>query len=489
MIARRGMPVPYGILPEAEIQEFKRKALEVLEETGVFYEFVDALEVLEGVGCRIDYTRRLAFFPAQVVEEAVASAPKSITLYDREGNPHAHLEGNNVHFDPGSSAVHFLNSDGLAVDSSGEDLASIVRVTDALEHIALQSTAVVACEVAKEVGDSYRLYIVLKNSTKPIVTGAFTASGAEDMKEILVTVRGSLEALKKKPMAIMDVCPSSPLRWTNTGTQNIMDISRWGIPVEFLCMPMSGASTPVTLAGTIVCHVAENLSGLVLAQAVNPGAPVVWGGGPMVFDMRYGTTPMSAIEAMMMSMAACQVGKALGLPTHAMGCLSDSKVVDVQAGLESGMGALLAGMAGVNVISGPGILDFVGTQCLEKLVVDNEICGMVLRFLKGIEMDDDAFGIDVIRNIGPGGDFLNTSHTRRWFREEVQLPGACIDRQDRKAWHEAGSTTALTRANRQVKDILASHKPRPLERETERALDAAIKKVARRHGVPYLPRR
>ena len=488
-VGRVALPIPLRMLPEEDIHEFKAKAMEILAETGVFFETPEALEALEAYGCTVDYQQRVALFPGEVIEKALATAPNSITLYDREGNPHAFLEGNNVYFDPGSSAVHFLNSDGLAVDSSGEDLANIARLTDALENIALQSTAVVAGEVAKEVGDSYRLYTVLKNSTKPLISGAFTVNGIEDTKELLVAVRGSLDELRAKPLAVMDVCPSSPLRWTNVACKNIMDLAKYGMPVEFLSMPMAGASTPVTLAGTVICHVAENLSGLTLAQAVTPGTPVIWGGGPMVFDMRYGTTPMCAMEAMMMATAAAQVGKALGLPTHTHGCLSDSKVVDVQAGLESAMGALLAGMTGVNVISGPGMLDFVGTQSLEKLVLDNEICGMVLRYLKGIEMDEDAMALDVIKGIGPGGDFLNTAHTRRWFKKEVTIPGLPIDRQDRKAWHEAGSMKALVRATRHVQQILSSNRPRPLDRAVERALDNTMKQVARRHGVTYLPLR
>ena len=157
-----------------------------------------------------------------------------------------------------------------------------------------------------------------------------------------------------------------PLKWTHISSQNIIDCARNGLPLETVSMPMPGAATPATLAGSIVVHTAETLSGVVLAQVINPGTPVIYGGAPVHFDMRTGTTPLSAIEATMIAAAYAQMGKYYGMPTHTYACLSDSMIIDTQAGLETSMSGIVAQLAGINVISGVGGLEFVSTVSLRN---------------------------------------------------------------------------------------------------------------------------
>ena len=199
-------------------------------------------------------------------------------------------------------------------------------------------------------------------------------------------------------------------------------------------MPMPGAASPATLSGSILVHTAETLSGLVLAQCVSPGTPVIYGGAPVHFDMRFGTTPLSAMEATMIAAAYAQMGKYFGLPTHTYAGLSDAKVIDTQAGLETGMSGVVAQLAGINMISGAGALDFVSCISLEKLVIDNEICGLALRLDRGVDCSEEAMAAELVARLGPGGDYLTTDHTFAWFKKEPYTPSPVIDRRDRNNW-------------------------------------------------------
>jgi trimethylamine--corrinoid protein Co-methyltransferase len=182
------------------------------------------------------------------------------------------------------------------------------------------------------------------------VTGTFRVEGFKPMHDMLVAIRGSEDALAEKPLAIFDACPSPPLKWSNLTAQSLIDCARTGIPSELVSMGLTGATSPVTIAGTLVQHTVENLSGVVICQLAKKGTPVIFGGSPASFDMRKGTTPMGAIETMMIDSAYAQIGKYLNLPTHAYMALSDSKINDAQAGFESGIGAVVAALSGINVV-------------------------------------------------------------------------------------------------------------------------------------------
>ena len=325
--------------------------------------------------------------------------------------------------------------------------------------------------------DRYRLYIVLKNSTKPVITGAFTVDGVRDMKEILTIVMGE-EELVKKPIAIFDVCPFSPLIWNKVTSQNLIDCSKSMIPAEIVPMPLAGALSPATLAGTLVQHTAEALSGIVLAQLTNPKAPIIYGGSSSIFDMRYGTTPMGAIGSIMIQCSCSEIGKYLGLPVHAYLGLSDSKAVDAQSGFESGIGIIMGTLAGINVISGPGMLDFESCQSFEKLIIDNEICGQALRLSKGIEVSKETLAIDLIKDIAHDGNFLTDKHTMNWFKKEQYIPKLVLDR-DRRSDRKYDPKGINKRAKMLAKRLLAEHKLEPLDQDVERRLDDFMKNLMR----------
>jgi len=479
-----GAAVVFTVLSRSEVEEIHDAAFRVLSECGVFIDYRRALEHLAERGADVDFSSGRVRFPPALVEKALQTCPGSFKLYDREGNEALVVGGDRVHFATGSCAVRYQEGDS-ARPSRAEDLVRLVRVADALPEVQLQSTAVVASEAPKTLGDTYRLYLVLANSSKPVITGAFSEQGLWDMKSILDAV--TLGRTEEAPCAVFDVCPTCPLKWTANTAANVMDGAAAGLPLEFASMPMPGATAPVTLAGSVVIHTAETLSGVVLAQTVRPGARLVWGGAPLQFDMRYGTTPLSAVEATLIAVATAQMGRYYGLPTHTYAALSDSKVVDAQAGAETALSGLLAALARINLIAGVGALDFVATQSCEKLVLDAEVCGMIQRVLRGIEVSPETVAADLILELGPGGDYLSHPHTRRWFRTELHLPGLVIDRLDRKGWEQAGRCDALMRAQERVQRILAEHQPRPLDPERASRLDEAMRRVMAREACCCLP--
>ena len=309
------------------------------------------------------------------------------------------------------------------------------------------------------ISDSYRLYLSLLYGEKPVVTGAFTIEAFEVMRDLQLAVRGSAEELRDKPLCIFSCCPTAPLKWSEVTSQNLVDCARWSIPVEFISMPLSGFVAPVTLVGSLIQQTAETLSGVVISQLTNPGHPMLYGGSPAIFDVRYETTPMGAIETMMLNCANSEIGKSLGMPTQGYMAMSDAKQLDAQAGLETGMGAMLAALSGINSISGPGMLDFESCQSLEKLVVDNEICGMTYRLLRGIEPREDFPGApDSSRSCWREKHLLIADHTRRHLRRGDRVPGPVIDRANRAKWSRDKRTLG-ERAAREVERLVARYTP------------------------------
>jgi trimethylamine--corrinoid protein Co-methyltransferase len=229
------------------------------------------------------------------------------------------------------------------------------------------------------------------------------------------------------------------------------------------------------------------LSGIAIHQLANPGAPIVWGGAPAIFDMRHGTTPMGAIETAMIDAAYAQVGKSLNLPTQAYLGASDAKLVDAQAGLESGISTLVGALAGINMISGAGMLDFLTCQSPEKLVVDAEGIAMAKRLLAGIEVRTETLATALFEGINFKGDFLKQKVTRELFSKEQYLPSAVIDRESIRGWQAAGSLDAFDRAKLRTRELLAVYERPELAPEQERELRWMVEDLAQKAGMDNLP--
>ncbi|UCC99481.1 MAG: trimethylamine methyltransferase family protein, partial [Phycisphaerales bacterium] len=346
-------------LSDELVRKIVAEATEILCTLGVEIHNKAVLAMLADCGCRVEMDKHHAVLTNDVIARSLKAAPKSFGLYDVAGKQTHDFSGHNVYFTPGSTALHILDSlAGTMRRPATDDCVNFVKVTEQLDYIASTSTALIPADVPERISDSYRLFLCLLYGSKPVVTGAFTIESFEVMKNLQLAVRGSAAALKDKPLTIFSCCPTSPLKWSEVTSQNLLDCARHFIPVEFIAMPLSGFMAPVTLVGTLIQHTAETLSGIVISQTASPGAPVFYGGSPAIFDVRHETTPMGAIETMMIDCAYNEIGKHLHLPTQAYISLSDAKLLDAQAGVESGIGAVLAVLSGINNVSGPGMLDF-----------------------------------------------------------------------------------------------------------------------------------
>ncbi len=471
------------LLSKPLVEKIVDEGLTLLEKHGVLVENKEALGLLAGAGAAVEPATGLVRMGRKLVEECLAATPEVITLYDRTGTKAFAVGGDEVHFDPGSAAVTILDhATGSERRAATADVAALYKLVETLEHLHFQSTGLIASDVPSPVADAFRLYLGLRLSEKPFVTGTFRVEGFKPMKDLLAAVRGGEKELRAKPLAIFDACPSPPLKWSNLTAQSLIDAARAGIPSELISMGMTGATSPTTIAGTLVQHVAENLSGVVICQLAGRGAPVIFGGSPSSFDMRKGTTPMGAIETMMIDAAYAQIGKSLKMPTHAYMALSDAKVNDPQAGFETALGAVIGALAGVNVISGPGMLDFESCQSLEKLVIDDGICAMVYRLLDGIAQRDDPIALGAFEGFVPGMSFLTTAHTRQWYRKE-HIPSGLADRDPYDAWVAAGRTTIVDKAHADVLKRLGKYATPPLAEALRKELDGIMAAYSRAAGV------
>jgi trimethylamine--corrinoid protein Co-methyltransferase len=478
-------------LTDELIEKIISEAAHILCTLGVEIHNKNVLAMLSDCGCRIDMEKHHAVLTQEVVDKALKAAPESFKLYDVTGKQTHDFSGHNVYFTPGSTALHILDSQERKMRKPvTTDYINFVKVAEQLPHIASTSTALIPADVHERISDSYRLFLSLLYGRKPVVTGAFTIESFNVMKDFQLAIRQSLKALKEKPLTIFSCCPTSPLKWSDITSQNLLDCARYFIPVELIAMPLSGLIAPVTLVGTLVQHTAETLSGVVISQTANPGTPILYGGSPAIFDVRYETTPMGAIETMMLDCAYNEIGKYLHLPTQAYISLSDSKQLDAQAGLESGIGAALAALSGINNISGPGMLDFESCLSLEKLVVDNEICGMALRLIAGIEPREDFPALGIFQELLKERHLLICEHTRRYLEKEHFFPGPVIDRAHRSRWEQEGALTLEQRAHHEVERLLENYEPSDLPEDIKKDLVKLMGEEARRHGqdnLPHLP--
>ncbi|MCD6161023.1 MAG: trimethylamine methyltransferase family protein [candidate division Zixibacteria bacterium] len=476
-------------LSDELIEKIVSEGREIICKLGVAIHNQGVLSMLSDHGAKVDMDKNHVYFTQDIIDKSLKAAPASFKLYDSLGNEAVDLSGFNVNFTPGSAAINILDYDTNKIHRpSSLDYAHYVKLMRGMNHIASQSTAMVPGDVHENISDSYRLYLSLMFCEKPVVTGTFTIEAFEIMKDLQLAVRGSKENLAAKPLTIFSCCPTSPIKWSDVTSQNLVDCAKYSIPVEYISMPLSGFMAPVTLVGSLVQHTAETLSGLAISQLSNPGTPVLYGGSPAIFDVRYETTPMGAIGTMMMDCAYNEIGKYLGLPTQAYIGLSDAKLLDAQAGLESSMGATLAALAGINNISGPGMLDFESCFSLEKLVLDNEICGMTRRMLEGIEPKEDFPSLPRFEELLKEGHLLISDHTRRYLKEEIYFPGQVIDRANSSRWQEEGSLSLQKRAHREVEKIVNAYEPVRLSDDIKSEITKLMKAEARRFGMDNLPK-
>ncbi len=479
-----------SVLSEDLLDRILDESLRVLAETGMEIRGKEMRRRLLDAGLPLDATGDRVLFPRDVVERAIASAPKAFTLYDRDGEPHADLGGDRVHFVPGSSGLKWLDHrTGELRLADSTDFVEYVRLADGLQNIAYLATAFSTnADIEADVSDAWRLYMVLTNSKKPVVSGAFTEHGVPRMVEMMQLFRAGHADLVARPMSIFTITATGNFRYSEDSCQNLIDCVEAGVPVEIVPVTLMGLIAPVTIVGATVFHTADVLAGITMAQIIRPGTPVLFGGAPATFHMKIASSPMSAVEALQLDAAYVAVAKRLGLPCQSYMALSDGPILDAQAGAETFGSALIAALAGVNSVSGPGMLDFLLVFSMPKLVFDDEMCGQALRFVREIQVADDLPVQPLIDQLMADQHLIMAQHTTDHWPTELYLPSAIVDRDNRENWLKAGGLDTYQRACLETDRRLAAYQPI----ETDPLVDAELRRIitaglASQTELPVLP--
>ena len=462
----------YQPLSKYEVQLLHQSALNILEKTGVAIHSTKALDLLEESGAKVDRSMPRAWLPKRMVEDAIASAPSKVELFGRKPEHHLTLEKKHVYLGTGGTTINVLDLDGVKRKSSVLDCHQIPRLVDALENVHFIVLPVYPNELTEENADVNRFYGGLRNSSKHIMGGMYSLQGTLDVIRMAEMLAGGSEVLRKEPIVSFITLIISPLLVDEIYGDIMIEVARRGLPLAVPCEPQTGSTSPVTLAGNLAIFAADTLTGITLTQLANPGTPVLSGYVGTITDLRTMGYLSGAIESGLLNAGAAQLAQYWNLPFYATAGMSDSKTIDVQTGYESAMTTLLVALSGANYIhDAAGLMEFAMVASYEKYVIDNEIIGMALRALRGIEVTPEAIAADLIQEVGPGGHFLKSAHTVKHMRSEFFFP-TISDRNLREEWIEEGSIDARQRANARAREILKIHQPLAIPAE----IDAQIQR-------------
>jgi len=444
----------YRPLAESDVRKIADAAFEVLAKAGMQVFSEQAFEALKQAGAETDAESRIVRLPRALVEDAIASNPSSVTLYARNGQCNAVLEKNRVHYGTGGTAIYVLDPvTGERRSSETKDVILNARFVERLENIHVFTINVFPNEIEdKDAIDVNRFFHSFDNTTKHVMGGVYSMAGCKKVVAMAETIAGGAQALRKEPFVSFITLIISPFKIDNRYGEMTCYFAREGLPVVVPTEPLCGTTSPITLAGNILTHVAETLAGIALVQSVKKGAPGICGSVGSITDLRTMGHLSGAIERGMLNGAVAQMAQHFALPLYSTGGTTDAKGVGIQAAYESAMSSLLVAMSGANYIHDiAGLMEFDLTVSYEKLVMDNEILGMCQRVLRGIEVSDETLATELLIEKGPGHDYLAEQHTVAHMRGEFFEP-RLANRAHREA---AGSTEdALTHAESFVRELL-----------------------------------
>lgn len=436
----------YRPLTDDDVVKIVESAFRILEKSGMAVYSKTAREALQAAGATIDAASHRCRFPRAMVEDAIASNPSSITLFSRDGRNDCVLEKNRVHYGTGGTAIYVLDPDsGERRPSTTSDVALNARFVDALDHIHLFTINVFPNDIGnRDAIDANRFFHAFDNTTKHVMGGIYSMKGLREAVDMAETIAGGADALRAQPFASFITLVISPFKIDDQYGEMTCYLARKGLPVVVPTEPICGTTSPITLAGNVLVHVAETLAGITLVQAVNKGAPGICGSVGSITNLHTMDHVGGAIERGMINAAVSQVAQNLQIPLYSTAGTSDAKAVDAQAAYESAMSSLLVAMSGANYIHDiAGLMETDLTVAYEKLVLDNEILGMCQRVLRGIEVNDDTLATELIIEKGPGETYLTDAHTLEHMRDEFYMPGLA-NREKRESMTPASD--ALSRA-------------------------------------------
>ena len=463
--------VALSVLTDSDIKQIHEASLKLLYETGVEVEYKPAVECLKKAGMKVDGSR--VYFDPSYVEKKVAEAPHEFTLYARDPQYNVHIGGDDIALVSGYGAPFMIDAGGIRRPSTWEDYMILLKLNHTCPEMDLSGGMLVE---PNDLDDRTRyldaMFAHLRYSTKVPMGCSYGEAGARDTVKLLSAIFGEDE-IREKPVTITLINTISPLKLDARQTSALMEYARWKQPIVIASLVMAGATGPATLAGALTVKNAEVLAGITLAQTVNPGTPVVYGSASSITDMQTGSVSTSNAEDALMAAATAQFGKFYGLPSRAGGGLTDSKVVDAQAGYESCMMLMAPVTAGINfMLHTAGILQYWLCMSFEKFMMDVEIASMLKRFKKSITVDENTLAVDVINKVGPGGHFLTQMHTKRNHKTELRK-AVLSDRQSFEGWAKKKLTTE-SRAEALWKKKLTEYQDPGLDEAVQKQMQVYI---------------
>ena len=452
----------YNILSQGQIKKIHESSLWVLEEIGVKVDDDHLLTLLQQAGANVEKRDRVVKLPPNMVKEFVGMAPGEVLLAGRNSENDLFLGGRRVYLGTGGAAIHILDLEtGRLRDPVLQDQYNLAWLTENLENVHFFQCPIVCTDMPKEVVSINSFYAALAGKRKNVQESAISPQIAENVIEMAAMIAGGEEALRQRPfISFVTSWMISPLK-LDIGTSRILEtVANRGIPVALSSAPVTGSTAPATLAGLLTLVHAEELFGIVLTQIIREGTPVLYGPVPAVANMRNMAYLGGAVETGMMNAAAVQMANYIDVPIYSDAGQTDSKLPDIQAGYEKAANIFQVAMAGGNYIHhSAGMLESMLTVSYEQFVIDNDINGMALRALQGIEVSDETLALDVIKAVGPGGNYLTQRHTLKYARtNEFYIP-AGADRNSRVVWETAGGKDARESARDIARGILNQERP------------------------------
>lgn len=444
--------VPFRRLSDHRCSRIYAACLQVLERTGVLMYEPEAVTILRQAGAQVDGNR--VRIPARLVEWARSTAPKSLTLYDRQGRPAMPIAGRVSFFGPGSDCLHIIDHrTGQRRETVLQDVVEGMIVADALPNIDFVMCMFLPHDVDQVAADRYQMAAMLQNTTKPIVYVTTEFSGCLDAVAMTEAVAGGAEALRERPFTVCYVNVTTGLMHNQEALQKLLYLAKKGLPFTYVPSAQGGMTAPVTLAGGLTVKMAGAMAGLVLSQLVREGTPFImpgWSAGAL--DMRTTVLPYADPDKRVLGP---DFGHWFGLPMFGLAGCSDAKAVEQQAAIEAALTLMTDALAGAHIVHDLGYLESGLTGSLAQLVICDEILNWIAHLLRPVEVSDETLALDLIDAIGPEGHFLESDHTFEHFREHWYPD--LIERDNYEGWSMAGERTLAERAAERVESILAEH--------------------------------
>jgi trimethylamine---corrinoid protein Co-methyltransferase len=458
-----------------ELDALHYASLELLWETGIKVESKAAFDLLQSAGARGTWHTNYGIIqmPHHLVEDSIRSAPRTVIYHGRDPRTDFIAEPGRIGFSTFGECIQVIDPETRQVRRSVKnDLANATLLCDYLDEIAVVERAMCSSDCYPDTQPLHNYAAMVTNTGKHCLLGFGSGENARRILQMAAACVGGMDEFIKRPIVTPFVCPTSPLSLVQSCSDVIIECARAGSGIAIIPMALSGATSPSTLAATVLQHNAEVLSAIVLAQTARKGTPCTYSSCSTIFDLRLTATAIGAPEYGMISAALAKMAQYYKLPCWVGGGHSDSKLPDAQAAYEGSLTATVAALSGANIVYGAGCLESGLTFDFAKMIMDAELIRGIFQVVAGIAVNDETMALDVIKEVGPGGEFMTHAHTFRHMK--AMSKANLFDRRTRIGWQEKGGKDLTERAYEEARRVLATHKPEPLPPEAINAMRSII---------------